>query len=50
MPATGYKDIGVYQHKDGGGDAAKTGYADIGVYQHKDANTAITPRTAVRIG
>jgi len=37
MPATGYADIGVYQHKAEGGDAAKTGYVDIGVYQHADS-------------
>jgi hypothetical protein len=43
MPATGYRDIGVYQHKDGGGDAAKTGYVDIGVYQHQDAPAATPP-------
>src|SRR3990167_7130947 len=41
MP-TGYRDIGVYQHKSTGGDAAKTGYVSIGVYQEQDA-AAITP-------
>lgn len=35
--ATGYKDIGAYQHKATGGDAAKTGYVSIGVYQEQDA-------------
>ncbi len=40
MAAIGYRDIGVYQHKAEGGDAAKTGYVDIGVYQHADSVAA----------
>ena len=47
MP-TGYRDIGFYQHKSTGGDAAKTGYVSIGVYQEQDA-AAITPAAGAAV-